>query len=73
MFDRATRLCRMSPTIITVTPASVSGFNSAHSRPQVRQDRSQVKQRLRGMLVHAVARIDHRQARRLFQQPCRAG
>jgi hypothetical protein len=27
MFERATRLCRMSPTIVTVTPASVFAFN----------------------------------------------
>jgi hypothetical protein len=66
MLERATRLCRMSPTMVTVTPASVSGPSThaqLHTRPQMRQDRAQVEQRLRGMLVHAVAGVEHRQAR----------
>ena len=46
--------------------------NLANSRPQMRQDRAQVKQRLRGVLVHAVACVHHRQARRFFQQPRRS-
>jgi hypothetical protein len=37
------------------------------------QNRAQVQQRLRGMLMHAVARVHHRQARRLLEQPGRAG
>ena len=53
-------------------PGERVGGNSGDSRPQVRQNRAQVEQRLRGMLVHAVARIDHRQARGLFEQPRRA-
>ena len=72
MFERATRLCRMSPTIVTVTPASVSAVTFSTPGPQMRQDGAQVEQRLRGMLVHAVAGVEHRQARRFFQQPRRA-
>ena len=37
------------------------------------QDGAQIEQRLGGMLVHAVAGIEHRQARLGLQQPGRAG
>ena len=57
----------MSPVIMTVTPASVSGATPAHAGAQVRHDRPQVKQRLRGVLVHAVARVDHGETRGFFQ------
>jgi hypothetical protein len=78
MLERATRLCRMSPTMVTVTPASVFRRSTPQprSRPQMRrdeQDGAQVEQRLGGMLVHAVAGVEHRQARLGFQQPRRAG
>ena len=41
------------------------GVDSLNARPQMRQNRAQIEQRLRGMLVHAVAGVEHRQARRL--------
>ena len=73
MLERATRLCRMSPTMVTVTPARVSAVDRRSARPQMRQDGAQVEQRLGGMLVHAVAGVEHRQAGSVLQQPGRAG
>ena len=53
MFERATRLWRMSPQIATSSPAM---------RALVRADRRAVEQRLRRVLVRAVARVDDRRA-----------
>ena len=55
-FDRATRECRMSPTIVTVHAVEVA---SADCRAvQALADRERVEQRLRRMLVRAVAGVD---------------
>ena len=56
MFERATRECAMSPTIATSSPSSVA---------LVPADRRGVEQRLRRVLVLAVAGVDHGAARRL--------
>ena len=39
------------------------GADFGDAGPQMRENGAQVEQRLRGMLVHAVAGVDHRQAR----------
>jgi len=44
-----------------------------NSLPQMRKNRPQIEQRLGGMLMHAVAGIEHGQAGFGFQQPGRAG
>ena len=49
MFERATRECRMSPTIVTVSPSM---------RPFSSRTVKQVEQRLRRVLVRAVAGVD---------------
>ena len=63
----------MSPTMVTVTPASVSALTAVDAGPQMREDGAQVEQRLGGMLVHAVAGVEHGQAGFALQQPGRAG
>ncbi len=61
MFDRATRLCAMSPMIATRRPSSVGA---------VVQNRQRVEQRLRRMLVRAVAGVDDR-CRQIARQKMR--
>ncbi len=51
MFDRATRLCAMSPMI-----ATRKSFETAAAV----EDRAGIEQRLRRMLVRAIARVDNR-------------
>ena len=58
--------------MVTVTPASVSALTWL-SRPQMREDGAQIEQRLRGMLVHAIAGVDDGQTGGLLKQPGRAG
>ena len=59
--------------MVTVTPASVSAATDFHSRTQMRQDGSKIEQRLRGVLVHAVAGVEDGKARVLFEEPGSAG
>ena len=51
MFERSTRLCSRSPTMATFRPCEA---------PLVLADREGVEQRLRRVLVHAVAGVDDR-------------
>ena len=64
MLERATRECRMSPQIATSRP-SMRAFVAA--------DGERVEQRLRRVLVRAVAGIDHRAVELAGQQFDRAG
>ena len=48
--------------MVTVTPANVSRGNGFDAVAEMRKDGAQIEQRLRGMLVHAVAGVEHRQA-----------
>ena len=64
MFERATRECRMSPQIATVSPSI---------RALVAADGQRVEQRLGRMLVRAVAGVDDRAVDFLRQQLDRAG
>ncbi len=52
----------MSPTIVTVTPLSVSARKCFHPVTQMREDRAQIEERLGGMLVHAVAGVEDGQS-----------
>ena len=63
-FERSTRLCSRSPTIATFRPAR---------RPLVLADGEGVEQRLRRVLVHAVAGVDDRRPADARQQVRRAG
>ena len=62
-FERATRELAMSPQIATVRPSS---------RPMPLADGQRVEQRLRRVLVRAVAGVDHRAADLLAQELHRA-
>ena len=63
MLERATRECRMSPQIATVSPSQP---------PLAPADGQRVEQRLGGMLVSAIAGVDHRGIDLLRQQVGRA-
>ena len=63
MLERATRMCRMSPQMATVRPGDAA-LGAA--------DGQRVEQRLRRMLVRAVAGVDHRAVDLLRQQLDRA-
>ena len=64
MFERATRECRMSPQIATIR---------LRQRPLGTADGQRVEQRLRRVLMRAVAGVDHRAADLLRQQRGRSG
>ena len=64
MFERATRLWAMSPQMVTTSPSML---------PLVGADGRAVEQRLGGVLVGAVAGVDHRGPQRLRQHQRRAG
>ena len=67
-FDRATRLWRMSPVMTTVTFFRLLSFTVVESRARRSSIVRKVEQRLRRMLVHSVARIQHGQAGHASQQ-----